>query len=934
MRFFGNDLDKRASLRNFFGTWLDHFKGTKVTENQAAQANMADDVERWQTTLENVRNDLGKGETTDTDFWKRSKNKLPLIHQAEEGLAKYQALQDDYPRLVRMHKNVKAGTLVGGGLLLGSASVGSYWLEKENERLLQEAQELAWQERMDEIINQRLNEQALTNQQGGMDMEKQAYWRGFLDDFTGKALNTFQDEYVPIQKFDKEKISPAINRIYSNMPHPELDEKLPVYGFIGEAPVGAQLQFLPKDLMDGMIRNPKGFAVTYKIPEQDVRDFLTIYNNQLSLGRSTRDITREEFMAMKSQIDKVKQGMSNFYSGQVLPEYERLQPIVRGRYNEQQFIDDRNKARLAAGGTAAGAGAVGAGLYYGLREKEATLYEELMGKTAEEQSVNPALPIGGGLAAGSAAGYMTGNMVGNPKAQSATKQYLQLNIDGYKSLPEVMDLMDEVKKNEIAREGVRNSPEYKAVMVNHSNMNKSLLEALSRRDDLLEFDVFGNKAEADAMEPLIQELQSQVDNSTDQVNHFKKILGDFNNKERDLVGKVESFKNSEREQVYGKAFDLGANINKKYRLGFGLGGAAIGAGLGAGLYYGLRDRGDLAKEAAEEKEKSSNDYLAGAGIGSVVGKKLGGSYDFNQYLSPKGQKVPEEVKNLWQSGEKGKSILKGLGMMKGTLIGSGAGTISGVGLAHLMKDRNIERNPDGTPNESWTDNITGTTGGLVGGLAGAGYGALTGVSREQKIREKLENDLSDATTQYKSLFGIIDDEIDPDKLDEVLTERHNKMKEKEMIKSDADGAIYRHKLLYGENASPFRSRLVNAARVGAGGALTSAILGYGANRFLQMGKDTPVSEEIPKTAATWTRKEGQNPEGGLNQKGRDSYNRETGGNLKRPVSKEEASKSDKAASRRKSFCARMSGMKKRLTSAETARDPDSRINKALKKWDC
>ena len=36
-------------------------------------------------------------------------------------------------------------------------------------------------------------------------------------------------------------------------------------------------------------------------------------------------------------------------------------------------------------------------------------------------------------------------------------------------------------------------------------------------------------------------------------------------------------------------------------------------------------------------------------------------------------------------------------------------------------------------------------------------------------------------------------------------------------------------------------------------------------------------------------------------------------------------KGSKAANRRKSFCARMKGMKKRLTSAKTARDPDSRI---------
>lgn len=76
--------------------------------------------------------------------------------------------------------------------------------------------------------------------------------------------------------------------------------------------------------------------------------------------------------------------------------------------------------------------------------------------------------------------------------------------------------------------------------------------------------------------------------------------------------------------------------------------------------------------------------------------------------------------------------------------------------------------------------------------------------------------------------------------------------------------------------------------------------------------------------------------GGLTQKGRDYYNRNFGANLKAPVTKE-PSKLDpksKSAKRRKSFCARMGGMKKRLTSAKTARDPDSRINKALRKWNC
>ena len=67
--------------------------------------------------------------------------------------------------------------------------------------------------------------------------------------------------------------------------------------------------------------------------------------------------------------------------------------------------------------------------------------------------------------------------------------------------------------------------------------------------------------------------------------------------------------------------------------------------------------------------------------------------------------------------------------------------------------------------------------------------------------------------------------------------------------------------------------------------------------------------------------------GGLNKRGRASYKAQTGGTLKAPTK-------SKTSSRRKSFCARMGGMKKRLTSAKTARDPNSRINKALRKWDC
>jgi len=90
-------------------------------------------------------------------------------------------------------------------------------------------------------------------------------------------------------------------------------------------------------------------------------------------------------------------------------------------------------------------------------------------------------------------------------------------------------------------------------------------------------------------------------------------------------------------------------------------------------------------------------------------------------------------------------------------------------------------------------------------------------------------------------------------------------------------------------------------------------------------------------SAAWQRKEGKRESGGLNQKGVDSYRAANpGSKLKTAVTTEPSKlkKGSKSANRRKSFCARMGGMKKRLTSAKTARDPDSRINKALRKWNC
>lgn len=101
-----------------------------------------------------------------------------------------------------------------------------------------------------------------------------------------------------------------------------------------------------------------------------------------------------------------------------------------------------------------------------------------------------------------------------------------------------------------------------------------------------------------------------------------------------------------------------------------------------------------------------------------------------------------------------------------------------------------------------------------------------------------------------------------------------------------------------------------------------------------MAKKRATSGRRAKSPA-WTRKAGKNKEGGLNEKGRRSYERANpGSDLKPPVSRAQAKKSKNAAKRRKKFCARMQGMKEKLTGSKTAKDPNSRINKALRKWDC
>lgn len=93
-------------------------------------------------------------------------------------------------------------------------------------------------------------------------------------------------------------------------------------------------------------------------------------------------------------------------------------------------------------------------------------------------------------------------------------------------------------------------------------------------------------------------------------------------------------------------------------------------------------------------------------------------------------------------------------------------------------------------------------------------------------------------------------------------------------------------------------------------------------------------EELVNESAAWQRKEGKNPEGGLNRKGIASYRRENPGSKLSMAVTTKPSKlkpGSKAANRRKSFCARMGGMQGAM---KKPNGEPTRKALALRKWNC
>ena len=104
--------------------------------------------------------------------------------------------------------------------------------------------------------------------------------------------------------------------------------------------------------------------------------------------------------------------------------------------------------------------------------------------------------------------------------------------------------------------------------------------------------------------------------------------------------------------------------------------------------------------------------------------------------------------------------------------------------------------------------------------------------------------------------------------------------------------------------------------------------------FVHMAYSAAQDEKLEED---WQKVNKKDKTDGMSKKAVSAYRRENpGSKLKTAVTTKPSKlkKGSKSAKRRKSFCARMSGMKKAHASAKTKRDPDSPINKALRRWNC
>ena len=336
----------------------------------------------------------------------------------------------------------------------------------------------------------------------------------------------------------------------------------------------------------------------------------------------------------------------------------------------------------------------------------------------------------------------------------------------------------------------------------------------------------------------------------------------------------------------------------------------------------------------DEAEKKAFAGLIGAGAGGIIGAA----------------NLPDDATPQERARYAARGAIRGAGI--------GSGMSAGVALGELGRRLSLK----GRANPSTTRQVIATLLPMLGGGIGsyAGYEIADEFARNpalgtdsepdagdkakaDKREERMEKEKQGSDGILSGLFGPSEEEkqkqIEQEKLDKAVArnmrERLARRIAKEKMAEDAAGIAYLSTVLekaakrgLWDNVHAKRKRGEKPAKKGDKDYPDEKSWKKTTKEAALKGL---VLEKIAKSPA-WQRKAGKNSEGGLNAKGRASYNKSTGGNLKAPVTSKKPK--GKAKKRKASFCARMSGMKKKNTSKATANDPDSRINKSLRKWNC
>ena len=246
--------------------------------------------------------------------------------------------------------------------------------------------------------------------------------------------------------------------------------------------------------------------------------------------------------------------------------------------------------------------------------------------------------------------------------------------------------------------------------------------------------------------------------------------------------------------------------------------------------------------------------------------------------------------------------------------------IGGPKISKKQKAKNLAAN---TPDEDHT--TTTAEGASYGIFKGDGKpkGAMAGFAKKKPNpfgkRAKLKMIIKGISEKERSKAGVTSEAMNPAQQAAIAISKKQRMvdlmiaakkKKKDMKEENLDEKCWKGYEKKGMKTM-FGKRYPNCVKKKVGESMVN------------WREDLNIEE-----GAAWTKKSGKSASGGLNEKGRKSYERENPGSDLKAPSKKVGNK------RRASFCARMKGMKKKLTSAKTARDPDSRINKSLRAWNC